>query len=250
MKTCAVIPAAGLGSRLSASIPKILLPLTQTETVLSILYRKLADIVDHIHIIASPNGAPLIHDQLSEAIKKEFVSISIQVEPTGMGDAIFQSYPAWSFAEKILILWGDQVFISKKTLKDALKIHAGTPKTIGLPVTKMSQPYVEYIFDANSKLIKIKQSREGDVCSFEGLADTGTFVLSVPDLFSQWNAYTKISKGGIHTGEVNFLPFLPFLSKNGWQVRTTHVMDANEARGINTSDDLLFFQNLYEGLYE
>ena len=50
---------------------------------------------------------------------------------------------------------------------------------------------------------------------------------------------------GRETGEINFLPFLPFLSRNGWRVRRLIVDDAREARGINTADDLRFFQELW-----
>lgn len=248
MKICAVIPAAGLGSRLGAGIPKILLPITETETVLSIIYRKLSAIVDHIHIIASPSGASLIAAQLPEAMEKNFVSISIQSQPKGMGDAIFQAYPAWSGAETMLVIWGDQIFVSEQTLTQTLKSHAGMARTIGLPLTKMSNPYVEYIFNPEAKLIKICQSREGDSCSSEGLADIGTFVLSVPNLLTKWQDYLKNSIYGSATGEINFLPFITFLVAEGWQLNITNVIDATEARGINTPDDLVFFKKLYDGV--
>ena len=50
---------------------------------------------------------------------------------------------------------------------------------------------------------------------------------------------------GAQTGEANFLPFLPHLARNGWTLRRTHVDDPNEARGINTPEDLDFFRALY-----
>jgi len=247
MKTCAVIPAAGLGSRLGSAVPKILLSLNETETVLSILYRKLFPLVDHIHIVASPSGAPLIGVCLKEMGVNDFVSISIQPEPKGMGDAIFQSYPVWSKAEKIIVVWGDQLFVSDETIKQGLEIHGGTLKTIGLPLVKMKKPYVEYIFNDDLQLTHIKQSREGDICSEEGWADIGTFILSVPDLLSEWESYLNKIPRGASTGEINFLPFLPFLVSSGWQIKMTIVMDVTEARGINTQDDLIFFQRLYAG---
>ena len=37
----------------------------------------------------------------------------------------------------------------------------------------------------------------------------------------------------------------PFLSAQGWTVTPLEVADATEARGINTKDDLAFFQSLY-----
>lgn len=248
MKRCAVIPAAGLGSRLGLTIPKILSPITETETVLSILYQKLSPLVDHIHIVASPMGAPLIEEKMRDAIQNNLVSVGIQLKPTGMGDAIFQSYPVWSTAETLLVIWGDQVFVSEDTLKRVIISHAGKKNRIGLPLTRMVEPYVEYVFDAESKLVKIHLSREGDRCSREGFADIGTFVLSVPDLLTKWHTYLKNPHRGVLTGEINFLPFLPFLVAEGWQLEVTEVSDSTEARGINTLDDLIFFKNIYEGV--
>ncbi len=247
MKTCAIIPAAGRGSRLKTNTPKLLSSLTHDQTVWSILRQKLM-IVDHIHVVASPNGEPLIRQVMQQDISSGFASISVQAEPNGMGDAIFQCYPIWSQAETILIVWGDQVFVSEDTFMRSLKTHAGVPKTIALPLSVVTAPYVEYSFDVNSRLIDIKQSREGDSCAAVGLADVGTFVLSVSDLLHEWYAYLKQVKQGSRTNEINFLPFLPFLSANGWRVHRVEVTNPVETRGINTPDDLLFFQNLYENL--
>jgi len=57
MSVCALIPAAGRGSRLGTDAPKILAPLTEQQTIWSILHAKLAPLVDHIHLELSPDGA-------------------------------------------------------------------------------------------------------------------------------------------------------------------------------------------------
>ncbi|OGV49384.1 MAG: hypothetical protein A3F46_00115 [Legionellales bacterium RIFCSPHIGHO2_12_FULL_42_9] len=244
MKTCAVIPAAGLGTRLKTSTPKILLSLTPTKTVWSVLRFKLVDLVDHIHVIVSPHSEDLMRRELADDLACGLVSISVQVEPIGMGDAIFQGYSVWSQALQILIVWGDQVFVSSETFKSALQRHAGHDKTIALPLTIVTEPYVEYIFDADLGLTAVKQSREGDRCSAKGLADVGTFVMSVRDLLPAWHAYLKRASWGAQTNEINFLPFLPFLAANGWHIELVHVASSLETRGINTPEDLLFFRCL------
>lgn len=246
MNVCAVIPAAGIGSRLGAKIPKLLLPLTHSETVWSVLRNKLLPVVDHIHIIASPQGEPLIRQATQADEAAGLVSMSIQPKPLGMGDAIFQGHSVWSQASSILIIWGDQVFVSPQTLTRSLAAHAGAEKTIALPLTQVTAPYVEYIFNNDSRLVEIKQSREGDACSATGLADVGTFILSVTELLPAWQTYSNTAAQGSRTGEINFLPFLPFLAASGWRVQPVKIKDATEARGINTPDDLGFFQNLFD----
>jgi bifunctional UDP-N-acetylglucosamine pyrophosphorylase/glucosamine-1-phosphate N-acetyltransferase len=106
MTICAVIPAAGRGTRLGGDGPKILTPLTDTQTVWDILHAKLAPRVDHIHLVLSPEGAAVF------PALPAHVSHSIQSAPTGMGDAIFRGHAVWSRYDAILIVWGDQVFVS------------------------------------------------------------------------------------------------------------------------------------------
>ncbi|HVN91288.1 MAG TPA: NTP transferase domain-containing protein [Candidatus Binataceae bacterium] len=240
---CAVVPAAGRGSRLGLNQPKILAPLGYGRSILSVLCRKLLVVADHVNLIVSPDG----YDPISEVVEREGfddqVTLSIQPEPSGMGDAIFRGYPVWSRARSALIVWGDQVFVSLATLRRACALHAGDDRTVVIPVVAMSQPYVEYIFDAE-RLIAVKQSREGDSCSPGGYSDIGTFVLSVADLHERWESYRRSPEVGGATGEINFLPFLPYLSASRWDVRRFVIDDEREARGINTAQDLAFFQSI------
>jgi bifunctional UDP-N-acetylglucosamine pyrophosphorylase/glucosamine-1-phosphate N-acetyltransferase len=238
MKICAVIPAAGRGTRLGSDLPKILTPLTARDTIWSILHARLAPMVDHIHLVLSPDGT------------KQFpalptnVSTSIQPEPIGMGDAIFRGFDTWSRYDAVLIVWGDQVFVSETTLSRTIAALGPPQKHAELPVTRMAVPYVEYVFDG-PRLTEVLQTREGDATRAGGFSDVGTFLLATQGLKPAWDSYLNSAPRGVGTGEINFLPFLPFLCAQGWTVTPLEVADATEARGINTKDDLAFFQSLY-----
>jgi bifunctional UDP-N-acetylglucosamine pyrophosphorylase / glucosamine-1-phosphate N-acetyltransferase len=238
MSICAVIPAAGHGTRLGIGQPKILTPLTARDTVWSILHAKISPLVDHIHLVLSPDGAAQFPGLPA------CVSTSIQPEPTGMGDAIFRGFDVWSRYGAVLIVWGDQVFVSGGTLSRAIAALGSSQKRAVLPVTRMAAPYVEYVFDG-PRLARVLQTREGDTTTPNGFSDVGTFLLSSQGLKSAWEEYLIMAPRGRGTGEVNFLPFLPFLSAQGWRVTPLEVADPTEARGINTKDDLAFFQSLY-----
>jgi bifunctional UDP-N-acetylglucosamine pyrophosphorylase/glucosamine-1-phosphate N-acetyltransferase len=238
MKICAVIPAAGRGTRLGSDLPKILTPLTARDTIWSILHARLAPMVDHIHLVLSPDGAKQFPALPSNT------SISIQPEPVGMGDAIFRGFDTWSKYDAMLIVWGDQVFVSENTLSRAIVALGPRQNHAVLPVTRMAVPYVEYVFDG-PRLTEVLQTREGDTTGAGGFSDVGTFLLATQGLRPAWDDYLKSATRGSSTGEMNFLPFLPFLSAQGWTVTPLEVTDATEARGINTKDDLAFFQSLY-----
>jgi bifunctional UDP-N-acetylglucosamine pyrophosphorylase/glucosamine-1-phosphate N-acetyltransferase len=239
VKICAVIPAAGHGTRLGGDGPKILTPLTQTETIWSILHAKLSPLVDHVHLVLSPEGEKLFADRPPN------VSYSIQPTPTGMGDAIFRGHAIWTEYDAILIVWGDQVFVSSDTLQRAITALTATKQQAILPVTRMAVPYVEYVFEGG-RLTQVLQTREGDATISNGFSDVGTFLLTTSGLQQDWQSYLSSAPRGGKTGEVNFLPFLPFLSARSWTIQPLEVADATEARGINTPDDLAFFRNLYK----
>ena len=239
MNICAVIPAAGHGTRLGGDRPKILTPLTQTETVWSVLHRKLAPLVDHIHLVLSPDGERQFTNPPQD------VSYSVQSAPTGMGDAIFRGHAVWSNYDAILIVWGDQVFVSSDTLTRSIAALTGSGHQAVLPVTHMAIPYVEYVFEQD-RLVRVLQTREGDVTTPNGYSDVGTFLLTTDGLKRYWHDYLATAPRGSQTGEINFLPFLPFLSAQGWTISPLEVKDATEARGINTPDDLAFFRDLYK----
>lgn len=239
MRICAVIPAAGRGTRLGEGGPKILTPLSPQDTIWSVLYGKISPLVDHIHLVLSPDGAAAF------PTLPQTVSVSIQPEPVGMGDAIFRGHDVWSRYDTVLIVWGDQVFVSADTLQRTIAAapHGG-PRVV-LPVTRMAEPYVEYVFDG-PRLTRILQTREGDATSANGYSDVGTFLLCTDGLAAAWDDYLSGAAPGAGTGEVNFLPFLPFLSGRGWAITAIDVADETEARGINTPADLAFFRRLYK----
>ena len=132
MNICAVIPAAGRGTRLGGTGPKILTPLTAQDTIWSILHAKLAPLVDHIHLVLSPEGAGTF-----PALPAE-VSRSIQSEPIGMGDAIFRGHDVWSNYDAVLVVWGDQVFVSNDTLECAIGALDTSHRHAVLPVTPLA----------------------------------------------------------------------------------------------------------------
>lgn len=239
---CAVVPAAGRGSRLGLDLPKILVPVDAGVTVWDMLRAQLAPHVDRLHVVVSPAGEPAFAAAVAGGPADPPVSVSVQPVPTGMGDAILGCWPHWILDDTVLVVWGDQVHVSGATVAEVLRVHAaGTGPRCTIPLVRQPEPYVEYRFDAGGRLAEVLQSREGDACAPGGLADVGVFCLSTDGLLPAWRDYVAGRPAGGVTGEVNFLPFLPYLSRTaGWAVRPVEVTDPDEARGVNTPADLEF----------
>ena len=242
----AVIPAAGRGARLGLDVPKILASLTPALTVWDALRTLLEPYVDDLHVVLSPFAVPFFESHLARVKKDNSrVSYSIQRLPLGMGDAVFTAVDHWQRFNDILVIWGDQVFVSPQTLERAIALQrTAPPPSLTMPVCPTSAPYVDYVFDGSGRIARVLETREGDVCRPNGISDVGTFVLSTEGLVEAWREYAGTTKGR-QTGELNFLPFLAHLSSvRGWNTQHFEISDARESRGINTPDDLAFFRQL------
>jgi bifunctional UDP-N-acetylglucosamine pyrophosphorylase/glucosamine-1-phosphate N-acetyltransferase len=243
MRICAVIPAAGRGTRLGLETPKILVSIDKNRTIWSVLESTLAAYVDHIHVILSSDGKQQFAHSLQQnagTVKKSGqVSASIQTHPRGMGDAIFGAHHIWCDYETILIAWGDQVNLSSKTIGE-VTTQCRKERTLVLPLTRMDKPYVQYDFDG-ARLVHIRQTREGDTTDAQGDSDIGLFALSSRGLYECWLEFLGKAPKGKLTDEINFLPFLAYLSSEcDWNVHRIAISDSDEARGVNTPEDLEF----------
>src|SRR5262245_25562628 len=81
----AIIPAAGRGSRLNSTGPKILYPILN-KPILNWLVDLLKPLCENLVLVASPDGSAAIGTALKPLWPK--ADIVIQNTPTGMGDAI------------------------------------------------------------------------------------------------------------------------------------------------------------------
>jgi bifunctional UDP-N-acetylglucosamine pyrophosphorylase/glucosamine-1-phosphate N-acetyltransferase len=249
-KICALVPAAGRGTRLGADAPKVFVPLAPDVTIWNVLHHVLAPLADRIVLVLSPAGRAYADKNRGAFAAGSFdkTEIALQPEPLGMGDAIFGASDLWQEADDLLVVWGDQVNLSRQTLQLCLALHAAqVVPSVTLPVVRQKNPYVEYVFDGD-RLTQVRQSREGDACAPNGFSDVGVFLLRGGDaLIAEWQRYRAAIAGGRVTGEVNFLPFLAHLSMvAGWPVNRYETNDPAEAIGINTPEELALARELWQ----
>jgi bifunctional UDP-N-acetylglucosamine pyrophosphorylase/glucosamine-1-phosphate N-acetyltransferase len=248
-KLCVLVPAAGRGTRLGAEVPKVFVPLSQTATIWNVLHEVLAPLAGRIVLVLSPHGRAYLEKNRAIFSSGSFekTEVALQPEPLGMGDAIFGAADLWRNADDLLIVWGDQVNLSRQTLQACLALHATRTGTrLTLPVVRQAKSYVEYVF-AGDRLTQVRQSREGDACEPNGFSDVGVFLLSGGEpLLAEWRRYRAATPGGSVTGEINFLPFLVHLSMvAGWPVGRYETSDPKEAVGINTPGELALARELW-----
>ena len=249
-RLCAIVPAAGRGTRLNADVPKIFVPVLPDLTIWDAVRGQLSRVATPIILILSPEGMNYRQNNPAAFCPDSFNNtvVALQSSPLGMGDAIFGAADLWREFDDLLIVWGDQFNLSLKTLSACIELHASSEKpALTLPLVRAPHTYVEYVFDPSGRLTQIRQSREGDRCEPGGFSDVGVFLLSGGlALIEEWTRYRKGCEAGSVTGEINFLPFLVHLSSIGWPVNRYETNDPAEAIGINTPEDLAFARQLLQ----
>jgi bifunctional UDP-N-acetylglucosamine pyrophosphorylase/glucosamine-1-phosphate N-acetyltransferase len=229
-----IIPAAGMGTRMGGKIPKALLqPRGGKKNLIQIAAEKLEDIVEFTIAIVSPRIVE--HENWIDLAQTRLV---FQDKPLGMGDAVFRATGQILYADLVIVVWADQYGISKQTIAHGKELFREMEKPAFLiPSIAVKTPYVEYLWE-NDKLIKVKQSREGDFISDQGITDVGCFILSGgKTLIDAWGSYLLKSQTGNKTKEVNFIPFLAYLSEIGWHGATSPAIDTDRLN-LNTAEDL------------
>jgi bifunctional UDP-N-acetylglucosamine pyrophosphorylase/glucosamine-1-phosphate N-acetyltransferase len=238
LRVLCVIPAAGRGTRLGGTIPKVLVEIEAGSRILDAMVRCTQHVADKTVLVVSQQV--LAHTGDPVIVDGRRVAHVIQEEPTGMLDAITTTCGEWEHYDVVVVIWGDQVNLNPWTVLGAIRVHGGLPDVVVVPTVNMANPYVQYDFGQGGDLLRIRETREGDTCDASGLGDVGLFVMSSQGLQARAEKYRAQAARSDVTGEVNFLPFLVYLHQNGWDCRTMRIADEGEARGVNTPADLEF----------
>lgn len=232
-----VIPAAGAGSRLGSSLPKLLVPVLG-RAMIDWLVALYAPFVSRLVLVVSPNARESVEDRdWATDLPRQIV---VQDRPTGMLDAILLAAGALrnTSATRVWTTWCDQIAMSATTVTRLAQADAAHPDAaIVMPTAVRPDPYIHFDRDAESRITAVRQRREGDPMPAVGESDAGLFSFSRSAFLSLLPQYGSATPAGAATGERNVLPFIPWAAARG-PVITFPCAHDMEAVGINTPEEL------------
>ena len=230
----AVILAAGSGTRMKSSVPKVLHPICGRPMIAYALDLA-ASLGVKQPIVIVGEAAEQIQPHLSKEAK-----LVIQKQPLGTGDALLCAKKALAgFSGDVIILYADTPLLRRTTVQRLLEAHHRTGATCTLLTASLADPtsYGRIVREAAGEITGILE--ESDANQQQRTireVNVGPIAVKAPALFEALALVvpSQTRKEWYLTQAISFIAKQP-----GAKVQAIRVDHANEALGINTRIELV-----------
>ena len=225
--------AAGQGTRMRSSVPKVLHEICGRPMVAwPILAARQAG-ADRICVIVSPDR------DISAALPNGTETI-VQPEADGTGGALRAATDVVRASDTVLILSGDHPLVSAEIIDGLISAHRDAEAAATVMTTEMEDPgsYGRIVRDTDGNIERIVEAKASGDASPEELAITevnaGTYAFAGPTLADALERLDNDNaQGEYYLGDV-----LPVLRASGLLIAAYRAPDAGVNLGINDRADL------------
>ncbi len=229
------ILAAGMGTRMKSSKPKMLQPIAGKPMLLHLLDTAAELNPDRIHIVIG-SGA----DNVKSLVSRQEVNWVLQAEQKGTGHAVMQAMPEFSSSSKVLILLGDAPLLRRCTMEKLLS------EECDLGVLTVDQPEPSNygrIIRNGQQIIAIVEERDANK-EQRGIREinTGVMVASARQL-QEWLPHIETDND---QEEYLLTDIVKIANQLGAIVRGVKTQDHQEVQGINTFAQLASAERHYQ----
>ena len=228
-----LIMAAGEGTRMRSSVPKVLHPVCGRPMIAWPIQAAREAGAERVCVIVSAER------DLSGALPDGTETI-VQPDADGTGGAVRAALEVIRGSSTVVVLSGDHPLISGELVAELVSAHAGGEAAATLMTAELDDPsgYGRIVRDSNGDLERIVETKHPEEVEPAVLAiteiNTGTYAFEGPT-FAE--ALARISndnsQGEYYLGEV-----LPLFRADGLRVAAHRVDDPNVNLGVNDRADL------------
>lgn len=233
-----IILAAGQGTRMRSTMPKVLHKVAD-RALLHHVYDTSAQLENNSIVIIYGHGGELVKDQLKD-LDADWVE---QKEQLGTGHAVQQAERFINDEDKVLILYGDVPLLKKSTI-DKLMENV-SQQSIGLLTVKLDDPtgYGRIVRSDNGSVLKIVE--EKDTTADEKLIDEGNtgIIATLGNLLKQW--LSKLESNNAQK-EFYLTDIIEMAVNDGIQVKTNQAESMDEVLGVNDRSQLAHLERVYQ----
>ena len=225
MTTDIVILAAGQGSRMKSSLPKVLHAVAGKPMVKHVLDQARHIEKAKLHVVIG-HGAAL----LETALANEQLTFSMQKEQLGTGHAVAQALPNVDPEGITLILYGDVPLTRSETMQQLVNIAA--KGHLGLLTVHLQNPtgYGRIIRNDAGKVIAIVEQKDASDEQLK-VTEVNTGIMAVPTgLLLEWLPLLSSNNA---QGEYYLTDIIAMAAEQGVSIETQHPACEQEVQGVN-----------------
>lgn len=226
-----VILAAGKGTRMRSSLPKVLQPLADKPLLQHVVDTAQSLETDQI-IAVIGHGA----ERVKQCIQGENLTYVLQAEQLGTGHAVMQAAPHYHDDDTVLILYGDVPLTTQETLHDLLSLIDSTHPLSLLTLTlKDSSGYGRIVRNQYQLVQAIVEEKDATAEQRE-IREINTGILAVRgEQLRRW--LSKLSSDNAQ-GEYYLTDIIAMCVAEGYEVHTTQPQSEIEVLGVNNKVQL------------
>lgn len=237
MSLSIVILAAGQGTRMRSTLPKVMHPLAGKPL--------LGWVIDAAEQLGA-NQTFVVHSQDADLIKEHFADHELgwilQSEQRGTGHAVQQCTDALNPDADVLVLYGDVPLINPTTLQRFLSASQGH---LGLLTVDLDDPtgYGRIVRDESGSVSRIVEHKDASAEERQ-IHETNTGIMSLPvQHLLRWLPKLKDDNA---QGEYYLTDLVALAVEEGEEILTAQPTDLEEVAGVNTRNQLAALERYYQ----
>ena len=237
MSLSVVILAAGKGTRMKSSLPKVLHPVAHKPMVQHVIDAATSLSSQNISLVYGHGG-----DQLQDKLSHNEVNWVLQDQQLGTGHAVKVAHDHMPDEDTVLILYGDVPLIQTSTLERLLAVKP--EKGIALLTVKLPNPrgYGRIIRD-NDKVVGIVEQKDASAEQLQ-IQEVNTGIMAVNgDLLKGWLANLSSDNA---QGEYYLTDVIAMANEAGFEINTAHPDNAMEVEGANNRVQLAALEREFQ----
>ena len=232
-----IILAAGKGTRMLSSRPKVLHEIGGRPMLAHVIDCARALDADRIHVVYGHGG-----EQVPAAFAGETLEWVLQAPQRGTGHAVEQAMPAVADGAQVLILYGDVPLVRAETLRRLLRA-AGSG--VGLLTARLPDAgaYGRIVRDAAGRVLRIVEKKDADEDQL-AIREINTGFMALPaGRLRQW--LQRLDNNNAQ-GEYYLTDIIALAVAEGLAVNTVEAGSMGEIMGINSPRELAQVEREYQ----
>jgi len=238
---CAVILAAGEGTRMHSDKAKVLHEIAGVPMIRYVVQAALDAVNDVVVVVGHQAGA--VRDVLAPYSMLRF---AVQIQQLGTGHAVMCAMPEIPTGiQDVVVLCGDTPLIKAATVRRLVDTHKSGESDLTLLTTRLARPsgYGRIIVDGQGKLMRIVE--ESDASESEkriGIVNTGTYCIHMPFLE---RALADLKNDNAQ-GEFYLTDVVEDAYRKGRSAIMMEIDNSAEVIGVNTKAELAEAERLLQ----